>query len=131
MCIRDSVTACRAADLAVTKTATGSYDTTYLWDVSKTLDASVPGSAPAGTTVPLPYAVVATKIGQTDAAWVIKGTITVTNPNTWEPVSYTHLDVYKRQAAGQSYTLIFTYDTTKSSKHAYDYLCLLYTSRCV
>lgn len=81
------VTACRAADLAVTKTATGSYDTTYLWDVSKTLDASVPGSAPAGTTVPLPYAVVATKIGQTDAAWVIKGTITVTNPNTWEPVT--------------------------------------------
>ena len=35
--------------------------------------------------------------------------------------------------AGQTYTLVFTYQTSKGGLHAYDYLttCLLYTSRCV
>ena len=49
------------------------------------------------------------------------------------PVSYTHLDVYKRQAyicaQGGYATLMIDADLRRSKLHRY--YCLLYTSRCV
>ncbi|MBK8758261.1 MAG: hypothetical protein IPM08_14410 [Actinomycetales bacterium] len=83
-----SVEVCRAADLTVTKTATGSYDTTYAWAIDKKLG-DVPGVIPSGSTVDYPYTLTVTKAGQTDSGWVVTGTITVTNPNTWQAVTLT------------------------------------------
>ena len=51
-------------------------------------------------------------------------------------VSYTHLDVYKRQEQGQAVTGImenagFEQVTVKKDLAGLDRVCLLYTSRCV
>ena len=86
-----SVQVCRAADLSVTKTATGSLTRTYLWDITKSLPDSVPGAVPASTVVNLPYSVVVSSTGHTDSAYKVIGSITVTNPNTWQPVTLTGL----------------------------------------
>ena len=51
------------------------------------------------------------------------------------PVSYTHLDVYKRQAynAGIGHVLdaIALAEKYGKNKYVWDNSCLLYTSRCV
>ena len=83
-----TVTMCVGADLTVTKTATGSYDTTYAWTVDKAVG-DFPASVAGGTDVTIPYTVIATKTGQTDSGWTVTGTITVTNPNSWQSVSLT------------------------------------------
>jgi len=83
-----AVEVCRAADLTVAKTATGAYDTTYAWAIDKKLG-DVPGVIPSGSTVDYPYTLTVTKTGQTDSGWVVTGTITVTNPNTWQAVTLT------------------------------------------
>ncbi|MEI2827763.1 MAG: hypothetical protein V9F04_16275 [Dermatophilaceae bacterium] len=82
------VDVCRAADLTVTKTASGHYDTTYDWDIDKKLG-DVPGVVPFGSSVDFPYTLTITKAGQTDSGWRVTGTITVSNPNTWQPVTLT------------------------------------------
>ena len=79
---------CVGADLVVDKTAVGSYDTTYTWAVDKTF-LDFPGSVAAGTEVTIPYEVTAIKTGQIDSGWTVSGTITVTNLNTWQPVTLT------------------------------------------
>ena len=83
-----TVTMCVGADLTVTKTATGSYDTTYAWVVDKTVG-TFPASVAGGTDVTIPYTVTATKTGQTDSGWTVTGTITVINPNSWQTVTLT------------------------------------------
>lgn len=80
------VKVCVGADLLVTKTATGSYDTTYLWKIDK-VAGDYTGDTTAGTVVTVPYTVTATNTGHTDANWMVVGKITVTNPNTWESVT--------------------------------------------
>ena len=45
-------------------------------------------------------------------------------------VSYTHLDVYKRQEMGIDYSRIID-DTFYTKTFAQNKICLLYTSRCV
>ena len=61
------------------------------------------------------------------------------------PVSYTHLDVYKRQAHDRGKGIIVVvnkwdaiektdktiYEYTNKLKETLAYICLLYTSRCV
>ncbi|MFN8084765.1 MAG: hypothetical protein U0Q14_11110 [Dermatophilaceae bacterium] len=81
-----SVKVCVGADLTVTKTAAGTYDTTYLWKIEKSTG-EYTGNTTAGSVVTVPYTVTATKTGQTDANWMVVGKITVTNPNTWESVT--------------------------------------------
>jgi LEA14-like dessication related protein len=83
-----SVEVCRAADLSVSKTATGSLTRTYLWSINKSLG-EIDADVPAGFTVSLPYSVVVTNTGHSDSAFKVTGSITVTNPNTWQPVTLT------------------------------------------
>ncbi len=83
-----SVEVCRAADLTVTKTASGSLTRTYAWSIDKSLG-EIDADVPAGTSVELPYSVVVTSTGHTDSAFKVTGSITVTNPNTWQPVTLT------------------------------------------
>ena len=57
--------------------------------------------------------------------------------NTIIPVSYTHLDVYKRQHHNRAAGLHFNGDISQGgdginhSPQVYNNICLLYTSRCV
>ena len=76
----------------VTKTATGSYDTTYAWTVDKAVG-DFPASVAGGTDVTIPYTVIATKTGQTDSGWTVTGTITVTNPNDFQSITVNVTDV--------------------------------------
>ncbi|MBK8733627.1 MAG: hypothetical protein IPL93_12460 [Actinomycetales bacterium] len=80
-----TVEACRGADLTVTKTVATSYHRDYDWTITKTA-AAPQVSTPAGTPVTSSYdIVVAGRVHR--LAWTMTGTITVTNPNTWQAVT--------------------------------------------
>ena len=82
-----------------------------------------------------PYTVSVNGAGHTDSAWQVTGTITVTNPNSWQSVTLTGVSDALSDATatctvtGDQAAAIaplghadFTYTCT---------YCLLYTSRCV
>jgi len=89
-----SVTDCQGADLTVTKTITPASSATYSWGITKQCsfddvhfsDNCGPTNA-NGSPVTVYYDVVATNTGTT-VAWSATGTITVTNPNNWEAVTF-------------------------------------------
>lgn len=73
-----------AAALTATKTATGTFDRSFTWNVQKSVDhAEI--TAPSGSAT-FNYTVTVTKSAPTDSGWAATGTITVTNPNT-DPVN--------------------------------------------
>jgi hypothetical protein len=82
-----TVSDCQGADLTVTKTATPSFTRTYNWEISKSVDKTL--FKQVGGTVTANYTVIADETGFTDSGWQVSGTITVHNPNAWEPVTLT------------------------------------------
>jgi hypothetical protein len=88
-----SVTVCVGADLTVSKTAFTSFTRTFTWGISKTC--TFPDDAPnpnceldtSATSASVTYTVTVTHNAGTDSHWLVSGTITVTNPNTWEAIT--------------------------------------------
>jgi hypothetical protein len=64
----------------VTKTAVGSYDNSYTWDITKVVDQTSVETLPGGS-VTLNYTVTVSHDGGTIDNVAVTGTITVTNPN--------------------------------------------------
>jgi hypothetical protein len=85
----ETVKQCVGADLTVSKTAVPSFDRTYAWNIQKAVDKTkveqVGGSATFNYTVTVGHD------SGTDGNWKVKGIITVSNPNDWEPVTVTGL----------------------------------------
>jgi hypothetical protein len=71
---------CYTIALQVTKTATTSFDRTYLWDVDKTADQSTVTLGVGQAPVPVNYTVTVSKTGATDSNFAVAGGITVQNP---------------------------------------------------
>ena len=86
----ESVTVCVGKDLTVEKTAEGSYNRTYLWDISKNADETKVSVAEGGSYT-FKYIVDVNQTGITDAGWTVTGTITISNPNDWQAVTLTSL----------------------------------------
>jgi hypothetical protein len=83
-----SVNYCEPADLTVTKTANTSYTRTYGWTIKKSADQS--GKVvQSGGTLGVNYSVIASQTGITDSAIQATGTITVSNPNSFEAIPLT------------------------------------------
>jgi len=80
-----SVEVCVGADLSVGKTATGTFNRTYTWDVTKTVDTNSQ-NVPAGTDATFNYGVTATQTGIVDSGWVVSGQIVVSNLNKWQDI---------------------------------------------
>ncbi|MBG6085375.1 prealbumin-like fold domain-containing protein [Zhihengliuella flava] len=79
-----SAQACREAALVVDKSIDGSFDRLYLWDITKGVD---PERVMVGQDDAVPeveYSVVAVPGGVVDSGFVLGGSITVSNPNTYE-----------------------------------------------
>jgi hypothetical protein len=71
-----------AADsLTASKTANGSYDRTYDWTIQKDVADPTKVTGQVGGTATFNYTVTVTQAGSTDGNWLVKGKITVTNPN--------------------------------------------------
>ncbi len=87
------VTVCSPDDITVSATAAASYATTYLWDITKDVDRTRAEVEP-GATAGFDYTVVARPSGSEDSGWDLRGTITLTNPNTYEDVTVTLSDAY-------------------------------------
>lgn len=85
-----SVTLCVGKDLTLTKTAAGSFNRTYLWQITKDVDQTLVKLA-NGNSYTFHYAVAVAQAGVIDAGWVLKGKITLTNPNDWEDITLTSL----------------------------------------
>ena len=85
-----TATHCTGADLAVTKNKTVSMTRTYLWQIQKTRTsaASITSGQSADYSVTVSRAA---GLGYADSGWQMTGVITVTNPNTFEPVTMTSL----------------------------------------
>ncbi|OLC52312.1 MAG: hypothetical protein AUH85_17355 [Chloroflexi bacterium 13_1_40CM_4_68_4] len=82
-----NVKVCVGADLAVSKTAIPTFTRTYLWAITKNADRTFVRQSTGTAT--FNYTVVASQTGFTDSAWLVSGTITVTNPNDWEDITLT------------------------------------------
>jgi hypothetical protein len=78
-----SVQLCVGKDLGVSKTATPTFTRSYNWKIEKAVDKTL---LDAGGTAH--YTVTVTELGFTDSAWKVNGTITVTNPNDFESVTF-------------------------------------------
>jgi len=80
-------------DLTVTKTATASYDRTYLWAIDKTVDGATSQTIASGLAT-FGYNVEVNQTGFSDSGWTLGGTITVSNPNSFDVTGVTVTDVY-------------------------------------
>ena len=93
MCIRDRddavVSVCSALPLTVTKTAASSMTRTYKWKIVKSAPNGLTYGPTLASTVTVPYSVTLSPDGYTDSLWSVTGVITVTNPNSWQPVTVT------------------------------------------
>ncbi len=84
------VTVCVGKDLTVAKTAAGTFDRTYLWNITKDVDKTSVKIALGGTAT-FNYTVVAQQTGVSDTGWELHGVITLSNPNNWEAITLTSL----------------------------------------
>jgi hypothetical protein len=69
-------------DLVVTKTATPSFTRTYAWNIAKAVDKTLVEQI--GGTATFNYTVNVNETGFSDSAFAVSGTITVTNPNSFD-----------------------------------------------
>ena len=76
------VTLCVGKDLTVSKTASGTFNRTYLWKITKDVNETEVKIADGGSYT-FKYTVVAEQTGFTDAGWTLSGKITIDNPNDW------------------------------------------------
>jgi len=81
-----TVTVCVGKDLTVSKTATPSYTRTYNWSIAKSVDKTLVEQIGGNAT--FNYSVDVAATGFTDSAWKVTGSITVTNPNDWEAITF-------------------------------------------
>jgi large repetitive protein len=80
------VTVCVGLDLTVTKTATPTYTRTYHWTIDKSVGQTKLNVA-AGTDGTFNYTVAVSHDAGVDSAWMVSGSITVTNPNSWQAIT--------------------------------------------
>lgn len=79
------VEVCEGADLEVSKTAEPSFERRFPWSIKKSVDKEEIKTA--GKTATFNYTIKVEKGAGEDSGWVVKGKITVANPNDWEPVT--------------------------------------------
>ena len=84
------VTVCVGKDLTVSKTAAGTFNRTYLWKISKDVNATEVKIAEGGSYT-FHYTVDVEQTGISDAAWGLSGKITISNPNDWEDITLNNL----------------------------------------
>jgi len=79
------VEVCVGSDLEVSKTAEPSYERKFPWSIDKSVDKTEVKTVAKNAT--FNYKIEVTKGAGEDGNWVVKGTITVTNPNDWESIT--------------------------------------------
>ncbi len=79
------VTVCVGAPLTATVTAGGSFARDDLWTLDKTVD-QTSVTLENGAVATFRYTVTAAPAGVSDSGYALSGTVTLTNPNAWEPV---------------------------------------------
>ncbi len=85
-----TVEVCVGQDLTVTKTAIPTFTRTWDWTITKDFDATY--NLFAGSSVNHDYKVSVTP-NMVDSLWKVVGTITISNPNTWEAIVANVFDV--------------------------------------
>jgi hypothetical protein len=93
-----SVQVCVGKDLTVTKTATPAFGRTFTWGITKSVD-KTQQDVPSGTGATFKYTVSVTHDGGTDSGWTVSGTIAVSNPNNWEPITASLADAVDNGSA--------------------------------
>jgi len=80
-----TVEVCEGADLEVSKTAEPSFERLFPWGIKKSVDKEEVKTT--GKTASFNYKIEVVKGAGEDSGWLVKGKITVTNPNDWEAVT--------------------------------------------
>jgi hypothetical protein len=79
------VEVCVGKDLEVSKTAEPSFERSFPWSIEKTVDKEEVKTT--GKSASFNYTIKVQKGAGVDSGWLVKGKITVSNPNDWEPVT--------------------------------------------
>jgi len=82
-----TVSVCVGLNPTITKTAAGTFNRTYLWDITKDVDKTLVTINNNTGTATFNYTVTASQTGISDSGWAANGTITVNNPNNWEAIT--------------------------------------------
>ena len=85
-----TVTVCVGKDVTVAKTAAGTFDRAYTWQIAKSVDKDQV-NIPAGGLAGFDYTVTVSQTGFNDSGWTLSGKITITNPNDWQAITLTGL----------------------------------------
>jgi hypothetical protein len=83
-----TVTVCVGSGLIMTASSAASFNRAYAWAIDKSVDQTTL-TTPNGTDGTFSYTVTVTPSGITDSAYGMGGSVTVTNPNDWEPITTT------------------------------------------
>lgn len=81
----ESVEVCKGADLTVSKTAEPSFERVFPWSIEKSVDKEEVRTT--GKSASFNYTIEVVKGTGEDGGWLVKGKITVSNPNDWEAVT--------------------------------------------
>jgi hypothetical protein len=119
------VRACNGQQLTVAKTASGHFDRTYHWGLTKSVSAD-PKSDPAGWGATdtwsgpsyshlFGYRVVLSQLPWTDSNYTITGAITLTNPNSDATIPAIHSVITDTPALGTSASCVVTDDGADGS----------------
>jgi len=93
------VEVCQGADLEVTKTAEPSFERVFPWSIAKSVDKEqVTTTAKTAT---FNYTIKVVKGTGVDSGWLVKGKITVANPNEWEAVTVDVADEIEADSAAE------------------------------
>ncbi|MDN5726943.1 MAG: VWA domain-containing protein, partial [Propionibacteriales bacterium] len=84
---KQTVTVCTGADLSVTKNVVTSFDRSYGFDLTKSVDSTTVNVDPTTGKAMVDWTVRVTELASTDANWAMTGQITVTNPNDFADVT--------------------------------------------
>jgi hypothetical protein len=82
-----TVTVCVGLDLTVSKDSAPTFTRTYKWDITKDVD-QTSVTINNGDSATFNYTVTVSHDSGTDSLWKLTGTITVTNPNDFEAITF-------------------------------------------
>ncbi len=116
-----SVQLCTPEDLQVKKDATPSFTRTFTWGITKSVDKTKVTNSSGSAT--FNYTVSVTHDGGTDSDWQVNGTITIKNPNDFEPITLTNVTDAVDNGGSCTVSGNTTATIAASSKVTLDYSC--------
>jgi hypothetical protein len=94
-----TIEVCQGADLEASKTAEPSFERVFPWSINKSVDKKEVKTT--GKSASFNYTIEVVKGEGEDSGWLVKGKITVSNPNDWEAVTVNVADAIEADSGAE------------------------------